>query len=858
MTTTIDIVPVVAGMQLGHIQPVAELPSTRVLDEEEYLSLRGCIEAIVDYLVIHGLKPSYVVPCVQKTMRWWSHVLTKSKVSWVKFVKYKLAAHFSSWAKTDMPKSPEGLVDRPDHLLCGAGGRFLISLLKKARVDSKTEFFGHLASLKLLKKGMPRPSKKMVDESVASTVSKLTTADVRPCSFDDDESRRLLRSMGLNDNWTIGRIKDDIPFTKEQICEQLRRTVREVLSIDGQGRKFMTYSKADRYKPFFPSTSAHYIKSRGEGGAVGFVMEHPTLLKGLRKPGGFARFKLEGRGVRRERGEEGLRLLFDDRGLDIAGGLLWERLLKEAMREIPEVEPVGLAEALKVRVITKGPAASQTVMKPLQRFLFRCLKRFDVFLSLGCGGDISEMDMNRIVGKLPLGTKFLSGDYEAATDNLKSYVSETIWDEICQCLGLSVEEREIGSRLLTHHIFGQLPQKSGQLMGSIISFPVLCIANFALCRRVVELDMGLRRAGENGSDYMCPVMIGIDEYHGFINGDDCSLCVSEYGRRLWVICGGLMGLIESLGKTYYSDDFLEINSRLYVHDGERLCFTPLINLGLVYGLKRSAANDSKSEILMGGGRELAIGARHQYLFNELNSASWGENGSKSWKDVWPRLNALFMKRNGALLASGACKHLPWFVPTRYGGLGLHGEMSRIDVSLLRAASLNGLRFHSDVTSSWKVWQLVTERVRKCAGFLQRQVSRVEADREQGMFGRLVANTLFDSNLSLSDLILDRQKAEKVAVRHNERLWSQLSKGRYGFPPPHMVLREAEPMNEYTLGEVVWRSYTTADGLAIHESRIVERAVLRKPMLECDDLRQRYLLNAEAAIGIPVGGELYDD
>jgi len=443
--------------------------------------------------------------------------------------------------------------------------------------------------------------------------------------------------------------------------------------------------------------------------------------------------------------------------------------------------------------------------------------------------------MNRVIGCVPCGQKLLSGDYEAATDNLKSWVSEIIWNQICFVLKLSEEERAIGLNLLTGHMFGKTPQKSGQLMGSIISFPILCIANFALCRRVCEVSDGVFNASSSGQEYMeCD--IPIYRYRGFINGDDCTLILGDFGRRLWSEVGLLMGLVESLGKTYFSDEFVEINSRLYAYDqfhGFR--FTPLINMGLMYGLKRSeGVGDAKSSKkkadretgLLGDERTLSIGARHEFLYSEMNSVKWnvGIDGD-SWIRVWPRLNAMFLEKNKDLLNDATKLGIPWFVPKRLGGLGLHGKIKELDLQLCRAALRNGLKFGSTMQPAWKAWQVVSDRMRLEVGKYAVKLNSDESEREMSVLGRMVANVLFDSDVNFNDIFVSEGKAHHSVLKKNSTLWRQLTKGKYGFPAAE---------REYVDPE---------DG-----SKIVLRG---------EDYESYVRLGKLSTKGVPIGGALYD-
>ena len=226
--------------------------------------------------------------------------------------------------------------------------------------------------------------------------------------------------------------------------KQLRRTVKEI--FEGE-----SFSFEERMRPFMPSTSANYIRSRKEAGAIGAILDHPELLKGLRKAGGV--FKAERKASASEE-----KIARTDESVTISGTMedtfktFWFRILKIAKDEIPRVEPVALAEALKVRVITKGPPFAQTVLRALWKKLHTVMRHHKVFELIG--HPVDELYVRNQMGlDLKEDEVYLSADYEAATDNLQPWVSETIADEISICLNLSEIERELMIRILTQHVY---------------------------------------------------------------------------------------------------------------------------------------------------------------------------------------------------------------------------------------------------------------------------------------------------------------------------------------------------------------------------------------------------------------------
>jgi hypothetical protein len=335
--------------------------------------------------------------------------------------------------------------------------------------------------------------------------------------------------------------------------------------------------------------------------------------------------------------------------------------LKLAMGEEPIAEPVALPEALKVRVITKGPPATMFCLKPLQDFMRSHLAKHPVFELIGKPQHARVVE--RAMGKLRNGEFWLSGDYSDATNQIDPKLSSVVWDTMCDVCKVPVAIRQLGHRALTGHLImmdDQLEtQKWGQLMGSIISFPILCVVNAAICRMAIEYSRG--------------VAARLEDLPLLVNGDDCVFPVSPLGYQFWGEVGKMAGLSPSVGKVYFSKDFLNINSTNYQYtepsgDGELSTYVPLftetqaVNLGLLFALKRSGGaersmNDKTVETVVGDGWD-SLGARHTMLMEHSPSVTRY------------RVHREFLKRNSKALTLASDRGLPWYVPTCYGGLGL--------------------------------------------------------------------------------------------------------------------------------------------------------------------------------------------
>jgi hypothetical protein len=242
----------------------------------------------------------------------------------------------------------------------------------------------------------------------------------------------------------------------------------------------------------------------------------------------------------------------------------------------------AVLEPLKVRVISKGPATEYYLAKPFQVALHNVLRRRPEFRLIGrpCSPtDLLDLWENRV--ELGEGEYCsFSIDYSAATDNLSAKLSK--W--IMEFLTLGYPDTWINMWLATlapHYcIYPPTPdgtvrsvmQKTGQLMGSITSFPILCLANLGLYLRLIRDDpRPLKRK-----------LKGV-----LVNGDDMGYIARV---SLWdqhVDLGRRIGLEMSLGKAYCSAFFLNINSTCYHFDLTKEPVCPVevryLNSGLYFG-----------------------------------------------------------------------------------------------------------------------------------------------------------------------------------------------------------------------------------------------------------------------------------
>jgi hypothetical protein len=257
-----------------------------------------------------------------------------------------------------------------------------------------------------------------------------------------------------------------------------------------------------------------------------------------------------------------------------------------------EAKVEAVLEPLKVRLITKSDALRQWVSKWFQGEMHSWLKTKKQFRLIG-----EPLDMSHLYWLYEQTCKVLpaehretwlweSGDYAAATDRLSLDATKTAFEWLLLRLPPSenwiipllrdiLYEQWISADLKSEEPLNRSTlrylQKNGQLMGSVLSFPILCIINFACFWSALEEYLGRRCR-------FCDVPC-------LINGDDFLALMPPGLRRLWVLRVKGVGFEFSLGKNYTDRKFFLINSTLFKFDWSRTTIAEVkyLNTGLLTG-----------------------------------------------------------------------------------------------------------------------------------------------------------------------------------------------------------------------------------------------------------------------------------
>jgi hypothetical protein len=235
----------------------------------------------------------------------------------------------------------------------------------------------------------------------------------------------------------------------------------------------------------------------------------------------------------------------------------------------------------------------------------------------------------------------------------------------CKMVKSLLQKSDIGDLVRDHILdvphWGELDegveQTWGQLMGSPISFIVLCILNAAVCRSEIERSLGRRFTLWN-----CPLRV---------NGDDAVFRLKSIDYGHWRESTNLCGLEVSPGKNVVSCTTATINSEMYrtsrVVDWfgvPRLAvhYEPYINMGLVFGQSR----------VLSSGRDDPFGKTSNHEFRGDDSLGAKAHALILGHDraLADRLLGKFIQRNGELLRQAPATGQGSAENARQGAAGL--------------------------------------------------------------------------------------------------------------------------------------------------------------------------------------------
>jgi hypothetical protein len=305
-------------------------------------------------------------------------------------------------------------------------------------------------------------------------------------------------------------------------------------------------------------------------------------------------------------------------------------------------------EPLKVRPIMMGPAAEYFVLSQTQSFLWKNLRRKKQFRLIS--EPVTEEILNEVIAPHIKGcVRIHSGDYKSATDNFRTCFTLQIWNRICLNCGFEKRIRRLGAKCLVGHIINydkngkdKIKQTCGQSMGSPLSFPILCIMNLVICSLAYEWNWFDNRVNRQ-----------LDNLPVLINGDDCINPFTLEESCEWERIAKEAGMESSVGKTYFSSDFGQINSMSFSFDHNERKFhrVDYLNFSLC-----------SSSVARGGTR------RSWRSLPSLCEAWIHSLGPKHEQELLTYFIKSHLEEGGLLHDVPA--GMSWWLPSHLGGLGL--------------------------------------------------------------------------------------------------------------------------------------------------------------------------------------------
>jgi len=312
------------------------------------------------------------------------------------------------------------------------------------------------------------------------------------------------------------------------------------------------------------------------------------------------------------------RVYMEEHGEDARG--LYGRVCKGSQ---PDYELARHSARMK-NVFTAGkyrtisiPCIDHHHLRPLHRLFYDHLSRQGWLLR---GDAVSERfeKKSSMFCRVP-GEVFVSGDYEGATDNLNNHVQRFLLDRVlkrCQTVPESIRAYALDSLSpLLSWEGGQVELRRGQMMGFLLSFPLLCLVNYVTFKFFVRRKVPIK-----------------------VNGDDIVFRARLEEASAWASGVQRAGLKLSLGKTMVSRSFFSLNSTLFKSkkNSEGVAQVPFIRAKALFGVE-----DGKNSPFFS-------------LRGRLQSFCVGFRGPARdvWMELFLKCNRGFIKRTKCSISRG--------------------------------------------------------------------------------------------------------------------------------------------------------------------------------------------------------------
>ena len=346
---------------------------------------------------------------------------------------------------------------------------------------------------------------------------------------------------------------------------------------------------------------------------------------------------------------------------------------------------VPVSEPWKVRTISAGESMPYWFCRYFQKAIhdyMRCIPQFQ-FIGQSLTSHSLTTFFRRAGFVPPVGTKMVSGDYSGATDGVSITLTEICHEEAafsvrdpvarmildrvigshrCHYDGLSVTRPNNMDEMIDRDtcpydfelkggrdVPPPVLQNNGQLMGSVLSFPYLCLINFVGTWQTVF-----------------PHIERFEDVPILVNGDDIFFFTDDVGYRRWNLGLDFMGFTKSLGKNFFHHDYGYMNSVPFQYDWKLNQFEtfPFYNVGLLYGRQRVSNGTVKfgQQAELADGEPLGSVPLHMLQPKAVEGASNLARAAARFAKIHKKYLQRVSKCGGRVLN--------YYVPVEFGGLGM--------------------------------------------------------------------------------------------------------------------------------------------------------------------------------------------
>jgi hypothetical protein len=575
-----------------------DFPDLSVTVYDRTCALMRGIDLILTH---HGCPSELRADCVQQLH---DHLDTsKGEDVWVKRTKYVLAYPLAQYLKqSDKPKS----ADIPFTWRTGRFSRWFGKRLREHSRPNTHLFYSWFQA----KRACLPCSEEHIEETYKDHLSRLTAND-------------------SGDVHVIDSIFRDRTF--QYVLKKIERSVRE------------SYEQSQF--DLSPSTSSCFTHQRSENGQYGYIRSYlgydfitdafDTELVSM----GFAACGYNS-GIRQ------YNVVYENRRYNSHGRTIdVQRCLDLNALKIVNKPNLScciqaVIEPLKVRVISKGEALPYYLSHPIQKGLHSAMRHMDCFRLIG--QPFSATMLYDLAEKSESYFKWLSIDYSAATDGLSWQYTKQILGYLIS--GLPASERRIAMAVLGPHdlyypsdggIEYRGRQRNGQLMGSILSFPILCLAN---------LGVYLKNTQAFQEDWSHEERLR----HVLVNGDDMLYAAPANYFDTHKSISKCVGLEMSPGKAYVHKSYVNINSVSVHYDlsliNRKMRYNSLYgNQNQLYGKNQPSPwrIDFLNTGLFFGNHKVMGGSDDKFYFKHKNGIMVsGRVGDLKYDELLPNLNAV--------------------------------------------------------------------------------------------------------------------------------------------------------------------------------------------------------------------------